>query len=224
MPDVAASFRPRLSGSGAFIDNLTPRTISEEFMGGSSAVITSATSNANVGENNWNVADLGGGGDLRMQPSTEQMLGWYKLQSVATSIMGVYLGSRPASSAGLLVDQLGHWLWRGTFNGPIFPNAVDGVTRFGCGQDAAAVELGNESLYVAVAPALSPFLLTGSRSGGVSTIRETRVPWVLGQVYDMQCVRVSPTRFEFFVDTVLASEHDAADGTIVPPPGRCSAS
>jgi len=219
MPDVEATFRPRLVGSGAFINNLAPRTVADEFMGGTAAVITSASSNANVGECNWNVADSGAGGDLRFQPSTAEMMGWYKLQAAATGLFGVYLGSRPSSSAGLLLEQMGYWEWRGTFNGPIFPNAVDGVTRFGFGQDAAAVELGDESLYVAVAPALSPFLLTGSRSGGVSTIRETTVRWVLGQVYDMRCVRVSDARFEFFIDQILRSEHDTADGTIVPPPG-----
>lgn len=226
MPDVAASFRPRLGASGAFIDNLAPHTIREEFIGGTSERIFTTDQQANIGENGWNFVDNGvGGGEISTQASTAEMLGWYKLRAEAASIVGCYLGARltPASApvvqGAVLVDQIGFWEWRGTFNGPDISNPDDGATRFGVGQDVLADELGTDALYFAVAPAVSEFILTCSRAGGVSTIRETTIRWVLGQVYDLRCVRVSATRFEYFIDGTLRSEHDTADGTIVPAPG-----
>jgi hypothetical protein len=226
MPDVAATFRPRLSGSGAFIDNLTPVTLREEFIGGTSEILFTTDEQANIGENGWSFVDNGiAGGELAIQASTAEMLGWYKLRAEAASITGVYLGARltPASApvvqGAVLVDQIGYWEWRGTFNGPAITNPDDGATRFGVGQNVLVDELGSDALYFGVAPAVSEFILTCSRAGGVSTIRETTIRWVAEQVYDLRCVRVSATRFEYFIDGTLRSEHDTADGTIVPAPG-----
>jgi hypothetical protein len=207
--------RPRQSPSGRFLDRATLR---DEFMGGSAAVFTSSTSNANIGELNWNLAALVGGAcDVRSQPATPSgMRGWYQIEAAIGDIIGPHLGASQATSGGFFVDDFVFFNWRGTFNGPIFP-AADGAGRFGAGLAAGQPSFGDRGLFFEFSPSLGNVLRTVSRWNSVETARETGIEWEPGRVYDLTVVRSQLDRFVFLIDDQVVNTHDGARGDIVPP-------
>jgi hypothetical protein len=206
---------PRLSPSGRLIPRLN---IVDEFLGGTSAVLTAASSNANIGECNWNLAATGGGGEVRFRPSTREMAGWYQVEANAGEIVGPYLGMTPSSSAGLVLGTLSYYQWRGVFNGPL-SSVFDGFGRFGLGADSGVTSLGSDAVFFEFDAADSDGLIrTVTRAGGVSTTITTEVPWVQGDVYDLRAHRVSDTRYLFFINGSEVSEHDGDAGDHIPDP------
>lgn len=205
---------PRLSPSGKLI----PRaTVVDEFMGGTAAVNTSSSSNTNIGECNWNLACTGTC-NVRFQPSTREMHGWYLVEVDPGEIGGLYLGSRPSSSAGFVLGTLTYFEWRGVFNGPI-SQVFDGLGRFGIGLDSQAASFGDDAVFFEF-DAADPdgFIRTVTRSGGVDTAITTDVRWAFGEVYDLRVHRASDTRYVFFINGSEVSEHDGDSGDNVPDP------
>lgn len=188
---------------------LGPYAIREEFIGGTAAVNTSSSSNANIGENNWNVSDLGGGGDIRKQPSTEGMRGWYRLEANPGTIFGLYLGSNPASSGGaVLLEQVDYFLWRGVLNGPIF-TFNNGSTRMGIGSVSSQPGFGDESLFIEASPNDSDYFrfvtknLLGTKTSETNLLLDA-------EVHDFVFQRTAPGKWKFLIDGVQRATRNTA--------------
>lgn len=217
------AYKLRFPQFGVSVDTgeaIIKQPVYEEFFGGTGGTVTSAASNANVGDLNWNVGDSGSGGEVSFAPSTQEMNGVYNVQANLGGVFSIYLGRHPATSGGVYIGNIDWFEWRGILNAPDISTVTEATTgdgRFGIGSSSTDVSFGAAGLFFESLPGTSANVRLVARLSGTETVVPTVIP--ADEVHDYRARRVSDGVWEFYVDGVsLATISDAnvpPDATIL---------
>lgn len=196
------------------LSNNAVGALHESFSGGTALAVTTASTNANIGDLNWNLftsIDETGLNVSRLSPPPAGRVGVLRMTS---SLFGgqafLYLGS----STNLNVFDAATWAsctWRARFKIPTGTEfqavGLNSVTNniFG--------SIVRNACFIADNSLANWRTITAEAGGNFS--HNTGVP-IDNLFHDFTIVRVSSTRIEFYIDGVLVTTHTAAGGDGMP--------
>lgn len=198
-----------LFGDFEDLPSTTVGFIVDRFLGGAQSVAGTST-NANVGELQWNTVLSTAAGSVDRVASIASHMGIVRISSAAGSgRQAIYLGHSAVAGNLVNLDEMDSTSWTVAH--------VAHRIRFGFGSDPAAAGLGAEAFYIEASPdAPDPnFWVCVVRSASVNTSFTTSIPIVTSEFVEWKIQRVSGTEFRFFADGELV--HTATSGT--PDPG-----